>query len=166
MGTYAYSGNKNKQRDNHADEYLPDLLNDIQDEIEIVEQVLSGGEEGQVLTADSAGKAKWAVGGGGGSALYDDVEITTIPNESGSNTTTVTFLLNGDQITSPVWLIWVLSSDEDDNHPIFGFGEEGVVMIESGESGGDDYELLIFLSTGEVKIISLTNQEQSTPPPG
>ena len=69
MGTYAYSGNQNKQRDNHADEYLPDLLNDIQDEIEIVEQVLSRGEEGQVLTADSAGKAQWAEASGGGGAL-------------------------------------------------------------------------------------------------
>ena len=69
MGTYAYSGNQNKQRDNHADEYLPDLLNDIQDEIEIVEEVLSGGEEGQVLTADSNGKAQWAEASGGGGAL-------------------------------------------------------------------------------------------------
>ena len=86
MGTYAYSGNQNKQRDNHADEYLPDLLNDIQDEIEIVEQVLSGGEEGQVLTANSNGKAQWAAGGSGGgsgSSFYDEVQITNILGDGG-----------------------------------------------------------------------------------
>ena len=84
MGTYAYSGNQNKQRDNHADEYLPDLLNDIQDEIEIVEQVLSGGEEGQVLTANSNGKAQWAEASGGGGALasfsYEPGENETLEN--------------------------------------------------------------------------------------
>ena len=85
MGTYAYSGNQNKQRDNHADEYLPDLLNDIQDEIEIVEQVLSGGEEGQVLTADSAGKAKWAEASGGGGGGLASFSYTPGENENSEN---------------------------------------------------------------------------------
>ena len=61
MARYSYSGNKkHKKKQNHASEYLPYLINELADEIEVVEQVLSGGEEGQILTADSAGKAKWS----------------------------------------------------------------------------------------------------------
>ena len=81
MATYSYSGNKkHKKKQNHASEYLPYLINELADEIEVVEQVLSGGEEGQALTADSAGKAKWAAsscGGGGGitDILYADLVV-------------------------------------------------------------------------------------------
>ena len=61
MARYSYSGNKkHKKKQNHASEYLPYLINELADEIEIVEQVLSGGEEGQVLTANSNEKAQWA----------------------------------------------------------------------------------------------------------
>ena len=61
MARYSYSGNKkHKKKQNHASEYLPYLINELADEIEIVEEALSGGEEGQVLTADSNGKAQWA----------------------------------------------------------------------------------------------------------
>lgn len=60
MARYSYSGNKkHKKKQNHASEYLPYIINELADEIEVVEQALSSGEEGQVLTADSAGKAKW-----------------------------------------------------------------------------------------------------------
>ena len=70
MARYSYSGNKkHKKKQNHASEYLPYLINELADEIEIVEQVLSGGEEGQVLTADSNGKAQWAEASGGGGAF-------------------------------------------------------------------------------------------------
>ena len=70
MARYSYSGNKkHKKKQNHASEYLPYLINELADEIEIVEQVLSGGEEEQVLTADSNGKAQWAEASGGGGAL-------------------------------------------------------------------------------------------------
>lgn len=164
MSTYSYSGNKkHKKKQNHASEYLPYLINELADEIEVVEQVLSRGEEGQVLTADSSGKAKWAVGGGGGSALYDDVEITSAPNEeNGTNITTVTFLLNGNQITSPVWLGWINSNE--DGYYYFGVSsEDGVVMIESGQAGDPDYELHILLPTGEVETIYLTNQSSGSP---
>ena len=100
MGTYAYSGNQNKQRDNHADEYLPDLLNDIQDEIEIVEQVLSGGEEGQVLTADSTGKAQW--GEGGSDVQGVDVKSTApekmiIVSGAGSSEVNGNYKCNGEE---------------------------------------------------------------------
>ena len=85
MARYSYSGNKkHKKKQNHASEYLPYLINELADEIEVVEQALSNGEEGQVLTADSAGKAKWSapVGGSGGGAIesvrvYPDVIIVT-----------------------------------------------------------------------------------------
>ena len=61
MARYSYSGNKkHKKKQNHASEYLPYIINDLSDEIEVVEQALSAGQEGQVLTADSAGKAQWA----------------------------------------------------------------------------------------------------------
>lgn len=70
MARYSYSGNKkHKKKQNHASEYLPYIINDLADEIEVVEQALSAGQEGQVLTADSAGKAQWAEASGGGGAL-------------------------------------------------------------------------------------------------
>lgn len=70
MARYSYSGNKkHKKKQNHASEYLPYIINDLSDEIEVVEQALSAGQEGQVLTADSAGKAQWAEASGGGGAL-------------------------------------------------------------------------------------------------
>lgn len=112
MGTYAYSGNQNKQRDNHADEYLPDLLNDIQDEIEIVEQVLSGGEEGQVLTADSAGKAKWAEARGGG-VIYDGIEEThEYDSEEGAYKINLTLTLNGESINEDSFVMYKTSNTQ------------------------------------------------------
>ena len=70
MARYSYSGNKkHKKKQNHASEYLPYIINELADEIEIVEQALSAGQEGQILTADSAGKAQWAEASGGGGAL-------------------------------------------------------------------------------------------------
>ena len=70
MARYSYSGNKkHKKKQNHASEYLPYIINELADEIEVVEQALSAGQEGQVLTADSAGKAQWAEASGGGGAL-------------------------------------------------------------------------------------------------
>ena len=114
MGTYAYSGNQNKQRDNHADEYLPDLLNDIQDEIEIVEQVLSGGEEGQVLTADSAGKAQWAEARGGG-VIYDGIEETHEYNsEEGAFKINLTLTLNGEPINEDSFVMYKTSRTQLD----------------------------------------------------
>lgn len=60
MTRYSYSGNKkHKKKQNHASEYLPYIINDLADEIEVVEQALSGGEEGQVLSADGSGRASW-----------------------------------------------------------------------------------------------------------
>lgn len=47
MARYSYSWNKkHKKKQNHASEYLPYIINELADEIEIVEQALSGGEEG------------------------------------------------------------------------------------------------------------------------
>ena len=70
MARFSFSGNKkHKKKQNHASEYLPYIINDLSDEIEVVEQALSAGQEGQVLTADSAGKAQWAEASGGGGAL-------------------------------------------------------------------------------------------------
>lgn len=115
MGTYAYSGNQNKQRDNHADEYLPDLLNDIQDEIEIVEQVLSGGEEGQVLTADSNGKAQWAEASGGGGVIYDGIEEThEYDIEEGAFKINLTLTLNGESINEDSFVMYKTSNTQLD----------------------------------------------------
>jgi len=86
MSTYSYSGNKkHKKKQNHASEYLPYLINELADEIEVVEQVLSRGEEGQVLTANSNGKAQWAEGGGSGTPLVDITyaQLVTLIGASG-----------------------------------------------------------------------------------
>ena len=84
------------------------------------------------------------------------MEITTVPNQqTKTNITTVTFLLNGNQITSPV--VWV-AYHVNNEYPMYRYSENGIVVIESGEAGGSDYELHILLSTGEAKTISLTNQ--------
>ena len=113
MGTYAYSGNQNKQRDNHADEYLPDLLNDIQDEIEIVEQVLSGGEEGQVLTADSNGKAQWAEASGGGGVIYDGIEEThEYDGDEEAIKINLTLTLNGEPINDDSFVMYKTSNNQ------------------------------------------------------
>lgn len=83
MVRYSYSGNKkHKKKQNHASEYLPYLINELADEIEIVEQVLSRGEEGQVLAANSNGKAQWAEGGDSGGGIegiraHENVVIVT-----------------------------------------------------------------------------------------
>jgi hypothetical protein len=68
MSTYSYSGNDKTDKQDHVDRYLAAHINDLQDEVEIVEGVITGGTEGQVLTADANGKAGWedASGGGGG----------------------------------------------------------------------------------------------------
>ena len=116
MGTYSYSGNQNKQRDNHADEYLPDLLNDIQDEIEIVEQVLSGGEEGQVLTADSNGKAQWAeASGGGGVVIYDGIQEThEYDFDKEAYKINLTLTLNGESINDDSFVMYKTSRTQLD----------------------------------------------------
>lgn len=164
MGIYAYSGNQNKQRDNHADEYLPDLLNDIQDEIEIVEQVLSGGEEGQVLTADSAGKAKWSapVGGSGG-VFYDEIVLSNILVGT-ENRTTVTLLLNGTQITGNAWIIYSIPDKSNNRQDIeYRIAEDGVMDIYSGVPGGPPYTLHIWGAYGAVVSINLVNAPGGAP---
>ena len=75
-------------------------MNDIQDEIEIVEQVLSGGEEGQVLTADSAGKAQWAAGGGGGGGLAFDGANMSVDK----NVVTFELTLNSEAISGSAFV--------------------------------------------------------------
>jgi len=157
MARYSYSGNKKSKEQNHASEYLPYIINKLGDEIEIVEKVLSDGEEGQVLTANSEGKAEWAEGGGGGSgsAFYDDVQITNILAD-GVNTTTVTFLLNGEQITNPAWLIY--TTDNDFSGIDYKLLEDGTVDIVTGQAGAPEYRLYILLTAGEVRILDLENE--------
>jgi len=123
MSNYSYSGNQNKQRKNHADEYLPDLLNDIQDEIEIVEQVLSGGEEGQVLTADSNGKAQWAEASGGGGVIYDGIEEThEYDFDEEAYKINLTLTLNGEPINEDSFVMYKTSRTQLD------FSESDIYM--------------------------------------
>jgi len=117
MSTYSYSGNKkHKKKQNHASEYLPYLINELADEIEVVEQVLSGGEEGQVLTADSAGKAQWAAGGGGGGGvIYDGIEEThEFDFEEGSHKINLTLTLNGEPINEDSFVMYKTSNTQLD----------------------------------------------------
>ena len=147
MGTYAYSGNQNKQRDNHADEYLPDLLNDIQDEIEIVEQVLSGGEEGQVLTADSAGKAKQAEGSeGGGGFAFDGANMSV-----DENVVTFELTLNSEAISGSAF-VYVYITDYNGIPQYFNEDWESVIPASSNGVLG----FVIYIPESKQKFLYLT----------
>ena len=146
MGTYSYSGNQNKQRDNHADEYLPDLLNDIQDEIEIVEQVLSGGEEGQVLTADSNGKAQWAEASGGGGFAFDGANMSV-----DENVVTFELTLNSEAISGSAF-VYVYVTDYNGIPEYFNENWEGA--IPTSTTGGF---LGFVIYSGEQTEISLSD---------
>lgn len=65
MSTYSYSGNTYTDKSS-GDTIDESHVNDLQDEVEIVEGVITGGTEGQVLTADATGKAGWEDASGGG----------------------------------------------------------------------------------------------------
>ena len=120
MSTYSYSGNKkHKKKQNHASEYLPYLINELADEIEVVEQALTGGEEGQVLTADSAGKAQWAEGGGDVQGV--DVKSTApekmiIVSGAGSSEVNGNYKRNGEENGYPKY---TLENSIYDNAAIF-----------------------------------------------
>ena len=164
MGTYAYSGNQNKQRDNHADEYLPDLLNDIQDEIEIVEQVLSGGEEGQVLTADSNGKAQWAAGGrGGGGFIYDGIEETheydTVDEVFKIN---LTLTLNEEPINDDSFVMYKTSNnplDFSDDFYLMDYTETNNVVYVDVPLGPEKLYVKFYLPTGATMIFLIHEPE-------
>lgn len=103
MARYSYSGNKkHKKKQNHASEYLPYIINDLSDEIEVVEQALSGGEEGQVLSADGSGRASWeAISVGGSDVQGVDVKSTVpekmiIVSGAGSPEVNGNYYLNGE----------------------------------------------------------------------
>ena len=81
----------------------------------------------------------------------------------GVNTTTVTFLLNGEQITNLTWLVYTLEND-DGGHMIQVI-ENGTVDIVTGRAGDPEYRLYILLATGEVRILDLEN-EAGGPSPG
>ena len=156
MGTYAYSGNQNKQRDNHADEYLPDLLNDIQDEIEIVEQVLSGGEEGQVLTADSNGKAQWAAGGGGG-VIYDGIEEThEYDFEEESHKINLTLTLNEEPINEDSFVMYKISNTQLDfsSSDIYlaDYNETSKFVYANAPGGTGDLYVKFYLPSGATMV--------------
>jgi len=109
MARYSYSGNKkHKKKQNHASEYLPYLINELADEIEVVEQVLSRGEEGQVLTANSNGKAKWAEGGSdvqGVDVKSTVLEKMIIVSGAGSPEVNGNYILNGEKNGYPQYTL-------------------------------------------------------------
>ena len=59
MPTYSYSGNTYTDKTDLVDKIQAAHVNDLQDEVEIVEGVLTGGEENKVLVANADGKASW-----------------------------------------------------------------------------------------------------------
>ena len=117
---------------------------------------LGGGYKGKTVLDMTIEEPQ--VGSGGGSCFtpfYDDVQITNILAD-GVNTTTVTFLLNGEQITNSAWLIYKISTKEYEyNYEVV---EDGTVDIVTGQAGAPEYRLYIFLTTGEVKILDLYNE--------
>ena len=58
MSEYSYSGNTYTDKSD-GDVIEPEHINNLQDEVEVVEGVITGGTDGQVLTADAQGKAGW-----------------------------------------------------------------------------------------------------------
>lgn len=66
MPEYSYTGNEYSEKNDYIDDNSAEDINNLQDEVEAVEQVLTGGVEGQALVADPSGKAVWGEGGGGG----------------------------------------------------------------------------------------------------
>jgi len=66
MTKYSYSGNDYADKADHVSRIEAVDINDLQDEVEIVEGVLTGGTDGQVLTANAEGKANWEDASGGG----------------------------------------------------------------------------------------------------
>lgn len=112
MARYSYSGNKKrKKKQNHASEYLPYIINDLADEIEVVEQALSGGEEGQVLSADGSGRASWeAISVGGSDVQGVDVKSTApekmiIVSGAGSPEVNGNYYLNGERNGYPQYTL-------------------------------------------------------------
>ena len=112
MARYSYSGNKkHKKKQNHASEYLPYIINDLADEIEVVEQALSGGEEGQVLSADGSGRASWeAISVGGSDVQGVDVKSTApekmiIVSGAGSPEVNGNYYLNGERNGYPQYTL-------------------------------------------------------------
>lgn len=157
MARFSFSGNKKHKRQNHASHYLPYLINELSDEIEIVEQALSAGQEGQVLTADSAGKAKWSapVGGSGG-VFYDEIVLSNILGEE-QNCTTITLLLNGTKITGNAWIIHSYLDEDDRNIVEYKIVEDGAMDMYSGFPGGPPYTLHILGAYGAEVSIDLEN---------
>ena len=82
MSTYPHSGNEYIDKQDHVDIYKAKDINDVQNEIAYVENVLTGGANGQVLTADVEGKANWedASGGGGFQSITVNSDWTTAQN--------------------------------------------------------------------------------------
>ena len=157
MARFSFSGNKKHKRQNHASHYLPYLINELGDEIEIVEQALSAGQEGQILTADSAGKAKWSapVGGSGG-VFYDEIVLSNILGEE-QNCTTITLLLNGTKITGKAWIIYSYLNEDYRNIYEYKIVEDGAMNIYSGYPGGPPYTLHFFGAYGAEVSIDLEN---------
>ena len=123
MARYSYSGNKkHKKKQNHASEYLPYIINDLADEIEVVEQALSGGEEGQVLSADGSGKASWeSISVGGSDVQGVDVKSTVpqmamVVSGAGSPEVNGNYRLNGEKNGYPKY---TLENSIYDNAAIF-----------------------------------------------
>ena len=157
MARFSFSGNKKHKRQNHASNYLPYLINELGDEIEIVEQALSAGQEGQVLTADSAGKAKWSapVGGSGG-VFYDEIVLSNILGEE-QNCTTITLLLNGTKITGNAWIIHSYLDEDDRNIIEYKIVEDGAMDMYTGYPGGPPYTLHFLGAYGAEVSIDLEN---------
>ena len=146
MARYSYSGNKkHKKKQNHASEYLPYLINELADEIEVIEQALSGGEEGQVLTANSNGKAQWAVGSEGGGFAFDGANMSV-----DENVVTFELTLNSEAISGSAFVYVYVT---DDNGAVEYFGEWDNTF-EVSTTGG---HLGFVIYTGEQIEISLSD---------
>lgn len=168
MARYSYSGNKkDKKKQNHASEYLPYIINDLSDEIEIVEQVLSGGEEGQVLTADSAGKAKWSapVGGSGGGVIYDRIEEThEWDSDEGAYKINLTLTLNGESINEDCFVMYKTANTQlDFSDSDFHLGDytETRKFVYTSNPGGASMDLYVkfYLPSGATMVFLIHEAE-------
>lgn len=141
MSNYSYTGNIYSDKNDFLDDNSAQDINDLQDEVEAVEQVLSGGVEGQALVANASGKAVWGEGGGGGGGYCCWlIEITRDLSGEEGNQNLALDILDQIDLTIP------------DNGGSW-YSKFVFSLIENDESGnGIDYsnEFYIYGSEGEI----------------
>lgn len=116
---YSYSGNQYTNKTNYIDKANASDINDLQNEVEIIEGVLTNGTTGHVLTADNNGKATWAEISVDG----EDIKSTEIVNN---------MVVSGDS-TYGVNGTYILQEELMEGRPYYIKGEVVIRTYEDGD---------------------------------